>query len=99
MGHPAAISSGMPATPISGQRVLSLAFMTGLANVPMSNSRFVCVEEVEGLRPALRQRSGVTVMRIETVVHMSVKAVMATEPRSRADKQTSYKPIWAKLIS
>ena len=60
--------------------------MGGLANVASPIPRLVCVEVVEARRPALRQRSNVTVMGIKAVVHMAEKAGMAVKPRARADE-------------
>ncbi len=44
-------------TPISRERVFSLPFMASLAYVASPVPRLVCLEVVEALRPALRQRS------------------------------------------
>jgi hypothetical protein len=84
----------MPATtPISGERVLTPRFMASVAYVSSSISRLVSLEVVEALRPAFRQRSSVTVMRIKPVVDMSVKAVMAMKPRASSKKHPAHKPI------
>jgi hypothetical protein len=83
----------MPATPISGQRVLSLPVMASVAYVPASISRFVCMEVVEAPRPAFRQRSNVTVMRIKAVVDMAEKAVRAVKPGASSNKHPADKPI------
>jgi hypothetical protein len=83
----------MTSTPISGERVLRLPFMAGFAYVASSISRLVCPEVVEALCPALRQRASVTVMRIESVIDMSVKAVRAMKPRTRPKKHPANKPI------
>ena len=87
------MSSCMSTTPISGQRVLTLRFMASLANVASPISRLVSLEVVEALRSTLRQRSRVTVMRIEPVIHMSVKAVRAVKPRAGSKKHPAHKPI------
>ena len=89
----AATSTSMATTPISRERVLSLPFMAGFAYVASPISRLVCLEVVEALRPALRHRSSVTVMRIKPVIDMSVKAVRAVKPRTRANKHPADKPI------
>jgi hypothetical protein len=83
----------MATTPISGERVLSLAFMASFPYVASPISRLVSPEVVEALRPALRHRSSVTVMRIKTVIDMSVKAVTAVKPRACSNKQPASKPI------
>jgi hypothetical protein len=83
----------MPTTPVAGERVLSLCFMASVAYVPSSISRLVSLEVVEALRPALRHRTSVTVMRIKAVVDMSEKAGMAVKPRTRSKKHPAQKPI------
>ena len=87
------MSTSMATTPISGERVLSLPFMASFAYVASPISRLVCLEVVEALRPALRQRSNVTVMRIKAVVDMAVKAAMAVKPRACSNKYSANKPI------
>jgi hypothetical protein len=83
----------MATTPIPGERVLTLRFMASVAYVASPISRLVCLEVVEALRPALRPRSRVTVMRIKPVIHMSVKAVRAVKPRACSKKHPANKPI------
>ncbi|MGA8438938.1 MAG: hypothetical protein WB762_30270 [Candidatus Sulfotelmatobacter sp.] len=73
----------MCTTPISGERVFSLAFMASVTYVAATIPRLVCLEVVEALRPALRQRSNVTVMRIKAVVDMAEKVVRAVLLRRR----------------
>jgi len=90
---PAAVSTCMAATPISGECVLGLPFMASFAYVTSPISRLVCLEVVEALRPALRQRSSVTVMRIKPVIDMSVKAVWAVKPRACSKKHPPTKPV------
>src|SRR5271167_2442525 len=60
-------------TPISRDGMFSLPFMASIAYVASPIPRLVCLEVVEALRPALRQRSGITVMRIKAVVNMTEK--------------------------
>jgi hypothetical protein len=83
----------MPAASKSRERVLSPPFMASIAYVPSSISRLVCLKVVEALRPALRRRSNVTVMRIKAVVDMAVKAVRAVKPGASAKKHSANKPI------
>ena len=87
------MSTRMRTTPISGEGVFSLPFVTGVAYVPSPISRLVCVEVVEALRPAFRQRSNVTVMRIKAVVDMAVKAARAVKPGASSKKHPLNKPI------
>jgi len=48
---------------------------------------------VEALRPALRQRSNVTVMRVKAVVDMAEKAARAMKPGASSKKHPVNKPI------
>ncbi len=93
MGPAAAMSTGMAATAISGERAFTPRFMVSVAYVPSPIARLVSLEVVEALRPALRQRSSVAVMRIKPVIHMSVKAVMAVKPRACSKKHPANEPI------
>jgi len=90
---PAAMSSSMAATSISGKSVLPLPIVAGVAYIASPISRLISVEVVEALRPALRERSNVTVMRIKAIVDMTVKAPRAVKPRARSKKYPANKPI------
>jgi uncharacterized membrane protein len=68
--------------------------MASVAYVASPISRFVGLEVVEALRPALRHWSSITVMRIKSVIDMSVKAVRAVKPRACSEKHPPNKPIW-----
>ncbi len=83
----------MRTTPISGEGVLSLPFMDSIAYVAAPIPRLVCLEVVEALGSALRQWSGVTVMRIKAVVNMAEKAVRAMKPGASSKKHPVNKPI------
>jgi hypothetical protein len=83
----------MRTTPISGEGVFSFPFVGSVAYVASPIPRLVCLEVVKALRPALRQRSSVTVMRIKAVVDMAVKAVMAVKPGASSNKHPASKPI------
>ena len=83
----------MRTAPISGEGVFSLPFMDSLAYVASPIPRLVCLEVVEALRPAPRQRPNVTVMRIKAVVDMAEKAVRAMEPGTSSKKHPTNKPI------
>jgi hypothetical protein len=81
------------AAPISGQRVLMTTFMRSVAYVASPISRLVCLEVVEALRPALRQWPSIAVMRIKSVIDMSVKSVRAVKPWACSKKHSAHKPI------
>jgi hypothetical protein len=67
--------------------------MAGIAYVSSSIARLVGLEVVKALRPALRHRSNVTVMRIKAIVDMAEKAVRAVKPGASAKKHPAHKPI------
>jgi hypothetical protein len=73
--------------------MLTLRVMTGVAYVASPISRFISLEMVEALCPATRQRSVVTVMRVEPVIDMPIKAVRAVKPRACSKKHPANKPI------
>jgi hypothetical protein len=83
----------MPAAMISRQCVFTRSVMASIADVASPIPRLVSVEVIEALRPTLRQRSSVTMMRIKAVVDVAVKAVRAVEPRAGANKHSADKPI------
>jgi hypothetical protein len=78
---------------ISWEGAFSLRFMASLANVASPIPSLVSPEVVEALRPALRQRSSVTVMGIKAVVDMAEKAATAVKPGASSKKHTANKPI------
>ena len=83
----------LPAAPISGEGVFTARFMAGGTNVALPVARFISLEVVEGPRATLRQRTGVTMMRIIAVVDVAVKAAMAVEPGAGSDKHIAHEPI------
>jgi hypothetical protein len=85
--------AAMRTTPISGEGVFSLPIVASVAYVASPISRLVCLEVVEALRPALRQRSNVTVMRIKAVVDMAEKTARSVKPRASSNKHSANKPI------
>ena len=64
-----------------------------VAYVALPIPRLVCVEVVELLRAASRQRSMVAMPRIEPVVHMPIEPMRPMEPRPRSDKDASIEPV------
>jgi hypothetical protein len=87
------VPPAMSTTAISGQRVFPTPFMTCVAYVASPISRLVCPKVIEALRPMLRQRSGVTVVRIKAVVNMAVKAARAVKPGASSEEHPANKPI------
>ncbi len=83
----------MRTTPISRESAFSFPFMASITYVASPITCLVSLEVVEALRPALRQRSSVTVMRIKAVVDMAVKAVRAVKPGASSKKHAANKPI------
>jgi len=87
------VPPAMRTTPISGKGVFGLPFMDSFAYVASPIPRLICLEVVEALRPAVRQRSTVTVMRIKAVVDMAEKAARTMEPGTSSKKHPANKPI------
>jgi hypothetical protein len=83
----------MRTTAISRERVFTSPFMASVAYVASAIPRLVSLEVVEALRPALGQRSNVSVMRIKAVVNMAVKAVTAVKPGASSKKHPANKPV------
>jgi hypothetical protein len=67
--------------------------MARVADVTLPIAGLVCVEVVELLLPAPRQRSTVTVMRIIAVVDVAVESVRAVKPGACSNKHPAGKPI------
>jgi len=80
-------------TPISGEGVFSPGFVASIAYVASPIPRLVSLEVVEALRPALRQRSNVTVMRIKAVVDMAEETARPVKPGASSKKHPAHKPI------
>jgi len=87
------MATRMTTAPISGQRVLTPRFMASVAYVPSPISRLIALKVIEALRPALRQRSSVTMMRIKAVVDVSEKSVRSVKPGTSSKKYPTHKPI------
>ena len=78
---------------ISGQGVFTRSVMARVADVASPIPRFISMEVIETLRPALRQRSNVPVVRIIAIVYVAVKAARAMKPATSPIKHSAYKPI------
>jgi hypothetical protein len=63
------------------------------AYVAFSITHLVSVKVIEGLISMLRKRTVVTIMWIEAVIHVTVEAMWAMEPRAGADKNTAAEPL------
>jgi hypothetical protein len=87
------VPAAVRTTPISREGVFSRPVMARVAYVASPIPRLISMEVVEALRPAIWQRSNVTVMRIEAVVNMAVKAVRAMKPGTSSKKHPANKPI------
>jgi hypothetical protein len=71
---------------ISRQGMFVTAIVGSVAYVALIIMRLVRLEVVEGLCPAPRQRSVVSVARIIAIVHMAIKAVGTVEPGAGSDE-------------
>lgn len=83
----------MRTTAISWEGVFGTPFMATVAYMALPIPRLVCVKVVEPLLPAFRQRSGVTMMRIISIVDVAEKAVWAVKPGTGSEKHPTDKPI------
>jgi hypothetical protein len=84
----------MTAAVEAGEGVLSAAIVAGVIdNGAAAVTRFVCMEMVEGGFAMARERTVVSVVRIETIVDVSVETMRAVEPRSGADEESADKPV------
>jgi hypothetical protein len=79
--------------PLGSGAVFAAPVMASVAYMSLPIPRFVCMEVVERLLPALRHRSGVTVMRVVPVVYVTIEAVMTVKPRAGADEYPVTVPI------
>jgi hypothetical protein len=69
--------------------------MASSADMASAISGFVGVEVVERRFAATRERSVVTLMRIKAIINVAVKVMRAMEPGTRANEQSTGKPIWS----
>jgi hypothetical protein len=83
----------MASTPISGERVFATRIMAGIACMALAIAGLVAVKVVELLFPTTWQRSVISVVRIEAVVNMAVKAAWAVKPGARSEEYPADKPI------
>ena len=87
------MSAAMRTAPVSGKRVFTTPLVGSGAYVTPTIPRLVCLKVVEALCSTRRQWSVVTVMGIEAIVDMAVKAMRAMEPRTGSNKHPANKPI------
>jgi hypothetical protein len=73
--------------------VFRVRFMAGVTDVASSVPGLISLEMIEGPRSTLGQRAVVTMMRIETVVDMAVKAGTSVEPGASSNKHSANKPV------
>ena len=91
-------------TVISRQRVFTAPFVGSRANMAVPIPRLIGLEVIEWMRPAIGQRSVISVARIKTVVNVSVKSVRPVEPGTCPDENSAYEPvgpivtIWSTII-
>jgi hypothetical protein len=87
-----AAATGMASAREAGG-VFTSSVMAGIADVAMLIYRRISVEMVERRLAPYRYWSVVAVMRIETIVHMSIESVRAVEPGASSDEDPTSKPI------
>jgi hypothetical protein len=67
--------------------------VASVADMPLTVTRFVGLEVIEGPIAATGHRASVSVTRIETVINMTIKAPAAMEPRAGSNEQPPVEPI------
>ena len=97
-GHPVrgvtlVVPPSAVATPRKSAAAFTAAVMAGVAYVALPIPRLVGVEVIECMLAAVRQRSCVTMMRIEAVIDVAVEAVRAVEPGTRSEEHPTNEPI------
>ncbi len=75
------------------QSVFAACIMTGGPDVAPAVTSFVALEVVERLCATFRQRPVVSVVRVETVVHMPIEPMRTMEPRTGSDKDAPNEPV------
>jgi hypothetical protein len=89
-GVPAATTTAATA---SGKGVFAATIMARVAYVTLPVSPLIGVEMVERRLSATRHRSTVTVMRIISIVDVTVEAVRAVKPGASSNKYPAGKPV------
>jgi hypothetical protein len=69
--------------------------MAGVPYVALPVTSFISMEVVEPFLSAPWKRPGVTVVRIEAVIHVAVEAVRPMEPGTGAKEDATRKPVGA----
>jgi hypothetical protein len=72
----------------------STAVMAGVANVASAIARFIRVEVRECVLATCGNRPVISIVRIPAIIYVAIKAARTMEPRSGADEQTVYEPVW-----
>jgi hypothetical protein len=86
---------GSPAMEATRKGVLIAGIMPGVAYVAMAVARFIPLKVIELLCSARRQRTVVSMVRIEAVVDVAVEAMRAMEPGAGTNEHTAGKPVGA----
>jgi hypothetical protein len=73
--------------------VFAACIVAGISHMTLTISCFIPVEVGKCVLTAIWQRTRVTMMRVEAVIDVTVKAVMAMEPGTSSDKDSADEPI------
>jgi hypothetical protein len=82
----AATAMTTAAVALSPSAVFIASIMSGIAYIASAVPRFVCVEVVERLVPAVRHRPGVTMTGIVPVVDVTIEAARTVIPGARPNE-------------
>jgi hypothetical protein len=77
----------------AGKCVFSAGVMARVAYVPLSIACFIAMEVVERRLAACRQWPVVTVMRVKTIIHVTIETVVPVEPGTRSKENAADKPV------
>jgi hypothetical protein len=93
MATAAVIAATTMITALMSGAVFATGSMAWVACVALPITRLIRVEVIERLLPTARHWPGVTMVRIVTVVDMSIKSATAMEPRSSPYERPAREPI------
>ena len=93
-GRPNLVASTTTTAAVSGQRAFSTAIVARRCDLMTASvAGLIRLEVIESLRTTRGQRSVVSMVRVEAVIHMAMETLPAAEPWPRTDKYPANKPI------
>jgi hypothetical protein len=77
----------------AGKGVFTAGFMRSVTFVALPVTGFVAVEVIEPLFTASGERAVITVVRVETVVHVAIEPMWPMKPGAGSDEHATVEPI------